>query len=499
MPFLVARLLEDHVTLCCIKANQTIREALHLMIQHDYSQLPVIDDAGELAGLVSSEEISRRLYHARDPISWLDLTVDHCWVTAVSFGSDQDIFEALNRLKDIYAIVIVDNGRPTGILTNYDLAHFFDDLTGDMLIVEDIETSLRELVMSVHTTEEALNVALAEEFGQERDQPGVPKKKWDDLSFGNLMYLIKGRTTWPRLEPILRPLELFWGYMDQVRELRNQLMHFRGRLDPVQHDLLITARNWLQARPRTRTKLTKLQPQDVTAMQRKAKGEGRYAPLGEYLQKMRAQGMGTLTIEFRDIESLLAESLPASAREHRAWWSNFYGNTQAKAWLENGWLVSEVDQALEQVSFRLSKAALYPSFFAELLARLKMTRPGITNVSKVSLQNWVSLSLGRTGFSVLWVLPREPVFRVELYIDCGDRKLNKAYFDALNAQRGLIETEIGTHLSWQRLDENQASAISASYQFDISNPNHDRQQAIEWGVQTMIAFIESFSLRIVHL
>jgi len=50
--------------------------------------------------------------------------------------------------------------------------------------------------------------------------------------------------------------------------------------------------------------------------------------------------------------------------------------------------------------------------------------------------------------------------RMELYLDCGKKEANKELFDHLHAQRQQIEAEIGTPLSWQRLDDKRASRIS---------------------------------------
>ena len=119
------------------------------MVQHDYSQLPVVDHQGVLLGLISDETINRRYLHSAGVVTLLDLPVDHCVIPATTLPRDRDIFEALDRLKDIYAIVITSrDNRPEGILTSFDMAHFFRDMTEDLVIVEDIETSLRQIVQA---------------------------------------------------------------------------------------------------------------------------------------------------------------------------------------------------------------------------------------------------------------------------------------------------------------------------------------------------------------
>jgi CBS domain-containing protein len=56
----ISKLLEGRADPICVKSNQTIREALVLMVENDYSQLPVISDSDELLGIISQESILKR-------------------------------------------------------------------------------------------------------------------------------------------------------------------------------------------------------------------------------------------------------------------------------------------------------------------------------------------------------------------------------------------------------------------------------------------------------
>lgn len=80
------------------------------------------------------------------------------------------------------------------------------------------------------------------------------------------------------------------------------------------------------------------------------KQEGKYRPLFDYLSTSRAD---EVTLTLAEIEALLADSLPASARTTRGWWSNRgRGSLQAAAWMDAGYQVHEVDLADGMVIFR---------------------------------------------------------------------------------------------------------------------------------------------------
>jgi Domain of unknown function (DUF4268)/CBS domain len=502
MLFPIKRLLEGRDKPLCIYINQNINDALRKMVENDFSQLPVINDHGELEGLITVDVILRRYYHLKGIIGMLDLTVDHCLIPAITLEMEQDIFEALDRLKDTYAVIIIESKKPIGILTEYDMAHFFRDLTEDLLIIEDIETSLRQIVQGVYPEDEDLIQALISEFGESKDDPGQPNLKFDQLTFSQLIRLIKNPVNWNDFMSILTPLELFQTFMDQVRQNRNQLAHFRGRLDTVQHDALKQSQQWLESRPNlTFYKPTKLKEKDIKAAekQREQPGAGKYDPLREYLERKHKEKISIIQISFSDMETLLGIELPEAARQHRSWWGNEHANPQSEAWMSVGWLVTNVDLGREEVSFRQSRSAFYPYLFEALLKGFKERRPGITYAEKVSMANWFSFGSGKAGISFGWVFTKEHVLRVELYIDLGDQEKNKRIFDDFVKDKDAIEDEIGETLNWERLDAHRASRISISRPFDFNQSEEIQDETKEWGIATMLKFIDTFKKRVAAL
>ena len=81
--------------------------------------------------------------------------------------------------------------------------------------------------------------------------------------------------------------------------------------------------------------------------------------------------------------------------------------------------------------------------------------------------------------------------RVELYIDVGDKKRNKKFFDSLKTRSKEIESQIGLSLKWDKLEERRASRISAliSFRLAIATPE-DVEEAQSWGLATMLKFID---------
>lgn len=418
----------------------------------------------------------------------------------ITIEKDKDIFEALERLRTYYAVLVTDKDKLIGILTAFDTTNFFKDLTEGLIFLEDVELTLRQYIEEVFPSNHTMDAALVRAFGQNKQNPSRPGKEYGKLDFGDHIRLIITEGNWEKFAQYFSPQELFRNLMDQARVVRNQLAHFRGRLDPVQRDSLVRTRDWLAAR----SKPASLEKQHVRKVDEReidrfkaARSGGKYEAFRNWLEEQKDGGETRLRVAFQDIERILGDSLPESARNHSSWWANdSSSHTQSAAWMQAGWLVESADLNAQEVFFRTSPAALYPFFFGDLLDQLKEKRPGVTQATRTSISNWFSFAAGRTGFSLGWVLPKEPIFRVELYIDTGNEIENKRFFDALQKEKSIIEQEIGSSLVWQRLDKNRASRIYASMPFRITDNIEKNQEAKRWGLGMMLKFIDTFGPRI---
>ena len=76
---------------------------------------------------------------------------------------------------------------------------------------------------------------------------------------------------------------------------------------------------------------------------------GKYEPLTVFL---RTQTKERVSMTFAEIERVVGFKLPASAIEHRAWWSNNPSNSvMTKAWLDAGYQSEQVDMEKRKLVF----------------------------------------------------------------------------------------------------------------------------------------------------
>ncbi len=80
---------------------------------------------------------------------------------------------------------------------------------------------------------------------------------------------------------------------------------------------------------------------------------GKYEPFENFISKTPVL-VTTLTLSFDQIELIIRSSLPKSAGTYRQWWANLKHHEhspQAKAWMESGFKVNQVDLPSRVVQF----------------------------------------------------------------------------------------------------------------------------------------------------
>jgi len=79
----------------------------------------------------------------------------------------------------------------------------------------------------------------------------------------------------------------------------------------------------------------------------------KYQPLEKYLKDAKKRN---IPMSFSEIEAVIGDRLPPSARKHRAWWSNNPSNSVITyAWLAAGYKTAAVNLEAEKLVFEKSR------------------------------------------------------------------------------------------------------------------------------------------------
>lgn len=536
MPYQVGQLIEGQGALITVSKEDTVIHALSLMIEHDFSQLPVVskqDEFDDLEGMVTYEGILRGIRNFGLKIE--DLRVRDVMVSASLYYSDDDLFDILDRLKETNAVVIMNREFPVleGIVTSYDTAEYFRNRTEDLMRVEDVEVIIKDLIKEGYTSwnekfEDELNVIKldkAVKLISNRGQGSKPKT-FDDLTMAEYINLLTLPDTWAFFQPIFNvPVDSVKSLLGHMRETRNLLAHFRGDLSAEQRDRLKFGAEWLarcqeehqkkkeQERinriiEQSRSKQTDAVPQEQEeptsqfvdvlsairefAVTESATGGGRYAALADWLQSQPGR-VDQVPLTFNQIEEIIGSNLPDSARVFRAWWANdSVGHTHSQLWLEAGWRTTYINLTEGRVTFSRirEREKAYITFFSKLLDELrKKAAFDIKNVSPDGA-SWIviqKIPRNEQAFgSFTFSFSRDRRLRVELYLDLLDREKTKLAFDQLFKQREQFESKVGK-IEWERLDNRRASRLALYKDGHITDEvNHAELR--KWAVENMIEF-----------
>ena len=111
----------DRIDLVTAHSDDRMTAVIALMKEYDISQVPVIDAQGKLAGIVTEVDLLEHLLHGgheHDPEETIAPIVNPNAVTVNTTASLESVLTNFERGK---VVIVVDEGKPVGILTKIDL------------------------------------------------------------------------------------------------------------------------------------------------------------------------------------------------------------------------------------------------------------------------------------------------------------------------------------------------------------------------------------------
>jgi len=538
MLFTIQELIEGRGKPVSVLPTCAVVDALMLMSKHDFSQLPVIDDEERPVGMITGRSILQAAGHCG--VTLEALGVRDAKVAHKSVRVDSDLFEVLDDIQLSDAVLVVDgNDRLKGIITNFDTTVFFRGRAEDMMFVEDVESRVCDFIKALYSSKaegsEDLNEAIDAVTNSARqmrrrfdgavksclskleltnlvidqttlDQAfkrlGVAEggKSFEDLTFNELMDVLLRHAKCPRLahgdgvEAVRRLLK-------GVRDTRNKLAHFRGEISHQEREQLRYCAHWLEhAYDEVFPPTASSSPKPVQAVD---EGKNReIQPLDEapdsilapIILELRglAPDISEYRLNFRDISGRLNCKLPKAALEHRAWWSNDPENVHANQWLEEGWTVYNVVRSLsggKEVIFKRigEREKYYIAFFKAVLVEMARHKQFPLRKSEPEGRSYFRLAdlphKAKKRVYLFAAFSRSKQIRVELYIDVGSKRQNKAIFQGLRLHQSEIEGQLEVILSWEEMEGNKASRI-ALYRAGAVTGAHAEQQAAAWVADT---------------
>ncbi len=227
----ISRLASANKAPITVNPDSTLQEAVNLMMLYDYSKLPVMQNQRVVKGIVGYASIALgRLFGCSSNVvrDYMDPPQE--------IRSNASLFEAIPLImQHEYILVRGTQGEISGIVTTYDLSEQFRQLGEPFLLVGEVENHIRNLVGGKFTAEE-----LTKQRAPSDDQRVV--ENVEDLTIGEYKRLLEKPSHWDRLDLEMLDRQVFIEQLENVRQIRNRVMHFEP--DGLEEEDLETLRRF---------------------------------------------------------------------------------------------------------------------------------------------------------------------------------------------------------------------------------------------------------------
>ncbi|SRR6266446_4497600 len=225
----------------------SVEEALALLGRYGFSQLPVMIGQ-EVLGLFSYRSFSQAVIKlsrdARDQrFNPLEMLVDDC-IDRPTYARVTDEFRAWFETIDKQdAILVGDPDRLQGIVTAMDILRYLYGVASPFVLIAEIELSLRALIRMAVDQDQL--VACANTCLKHYAEGNLPTDL-EHMSFNDYVQIIGDGRNWVHFQPIFKgDRGRTRAKLEQVRDLRNDVFHFRREITVDEFETLSALRDWM--------------------------------------------------------------------------------------------------------------------------------------------------------------------------------------------------------------------------------------------------------------
>lgn len=210
----VSKLAAANQGVVSVKPDHTIEQVVTLMLERNFSQLPVMTSERELKGIISWGTIGAKVCLAeKRPFARDYMEKAH------EVRHSDSMFDVIQTVVLNDCVVVKgEDGKYSGIITASDLSEQFRQLSEPFLILSEIENLLRMMIEGRFTPQELQSCA--NEGDASRNVSTVA-----DLNFGEYIRLLENPDRWAKFG-VAVDRSAFCKGLDEVRRIRNDVMHF---------------------------------------------------------------------------------------------------------------------------------------------------------------------------------------------------------------------------------------------------------------------------------
>jgi len=248
----INQILPAHQKVMTIPPEMTVQDAFTAMRRHRFSQVPVVDEQGVVLGLFSYRSFALESLSVRVGRQTLGQMPVQDFVETVEshrFARVTDEMDCLfDRLDRDDAVLVGDHNRLQGIITAIDVLKYLYGVSSPFVLVAEIELGLRALIHQAADRDQ-ISKCVANSLRQYK--PEERPTELEDMAFNDYIQIVGDDRNWLTFQPVLSGTrERTRARLNSVREVRNDVFHFRRAITLEEHETLTACRDWILAKSR---------------------------------------------------------------------------------------------------------------------------------------------------------------------------------------------------------------------------------------------------------
>jgi CBS domain-containing protein len=246
----INRVIPDNQKLVSVPPQMPAADALELLEKAGFSQAPVIVGR-EVLGIFSYRSFSRavivqsRAATKNRKFEPLELVVEECMDPRPHFAGVTDEFvEWFDVIDRADAVLVGEPNRLQAIVTAMDILRYLYRIASPFVLIGETERALRAL-MQMAVDPETLAACARECLKDKYDQDSIPAQL-NDMTFNDYIQIVGDGRRWSHFASFFggnRPRTR--AKLEQLRDLRNVIFHFRREITVEEHQNLVAHRDWM--------------------------------------------------------------------------------------------------------------------------------------------------------------------------------------------------------------------------------------------------------------
>ena len=243
------RVMPEHQQIVSVAPTTPVSEALETMKRMGYSQLPVAEGKAVL-GMFSFRSFAQGVVRLGKLTSAIGAMPVEEFVEKAEFARITDEFKAIfDALDRDGAVLIGEQDRLQGVVTAVDVLRYLYGVASPFVLIAEIELALRALI-SVAVDDELLIDCAKRTLLSKYSEDKMPKTV-GEMEFNDYIQLVGNGDNWQHFELVFGGMrQTVRAKLEDIRDLRNSIFHFKRELTWEDHEKLAQYRDWALLRAR---------------------------------------------------------------------------------------------------------------------------------------------------------------------------------------------------------------------------------------------------------